>query len=58
MIRPIELSTIKSIQINISFIPLLFALRVDSNITFFTSIFTSLRLYVASWVDYQSQDKP
>jgi hypothetical protein len=57
-IRPIELSTIKSIQINISFVPLLFALGVDNNITFFTSIFTSLRLYVASWVAYQSQDKP
>jgi hypothetical protein len=50
----------QSNQINISFVPLLFAIAVDSNISFFNSIFTSstlLRLQ-ASWVVYRFQDKP
>jgi hypothetical protein len=33
-------------QINISFVPLLFALEVDNNVAFFTSTFTSLRICV------------
>jgi hypothetical protein len=41
-----RLNNQQSNQINISFVPLLFALGVDSNLAFFTSIFTSLRLYV------------
>jgi hypothetical protein len=50
----------QSNQINISFVPLLFSIAVDSNIAFFTSIFSSstlLRLQV-SCVVYRSQDKP
>jgi hypothetical protein len=35
----------QSNQINISSVPLLFALRLDSNVVFFTSIFISLQLY-------------
>jgi hypothetical protein len=33
-------------QINISYVPLPFALGVNSNVAFFTSILTSLRLYI------------
>jgi hypothetical protein len=42
-VQPIEK---KLNQINISSVPLYFALGVDSNIAFFTLIFTSLQLYV------------
>jgi hypothetical protein len=36
----------QSNQINISSVPLLFAIEVDNNVAFFTSIFTSIRLCV------------